>query len=49
MAYWFSGFFAKPAIGEPDELPEGAIWREIVAPSAVGGRAGRAEHGSTSR
>jgi hypothetical protein len=32
MAYWFSGFFAKPAVSRPDELPEGAIWREIGAP-----------------
>jgi len=32
MAYWFSGFFAKPSVEPPTTLPERAVWREIVSP-----------------
>ncbi len=32
MAYRFVGFFARPVMKRPIELPEGAIWREILHP-----------------
>jgi hypothetical protein len=32
MSYYFTGFFASPAIERPAALPEGAIWRDIEAP-----------------
>ncbi|QDV38801.1 hypothetical protein [Tautonia plasticadhaerens] len=37
MAYWFAGFFAKPAVDAPGELPEDAAWRVVESPfSGVG-------------
>jgi hypothetical protein len=37
MAYWFSGFLAKPAVDAPDRMPEDAAWRVITSPfSGVG-------------
>jgi hypothetical protein len=30
--YRFAGFFAKPSIGRPTSLPEGAVWRSIAVP-----------------
>ena len=39
MAYWFSGFLAKPPIARPETLLEGEVWREISAPfSGIGVR-----------
>ena len=32
MAYAFAGFFAKPVVTQPDELPAGAVWRIIATP-----------------
>ena len=32
MAYRFNGFFARPPVDRPTTLPEGAVWRDIVAP-----------------
>lgn len=32
MAYEFAGFFAKPVVAQPDELPAGAVWRIISSP-----------------
>lgn len=32
MAYWFAGFFARPAIPKPDDLRADALWREISQP-----------------
>lgn len=34
MAYWFAGFFARPSISQPNNLPADATWREIVEPFA---------------
>ena len=34
MAFWFSGFFARPPVSRPETLPEGAVWRQISAPFA---------------
>jgi hypothetical protein len=30
--YQFAGFFAKPALERPDELPPNTVWREISSP-----------------
>ena len=32
MAYWFSGFFARPNVAPPVVLPARACWRTIAAP-----------------
>ena len=32
MAYWFSGFFARPQIPRPAIFPARACWRSITAP-----------------
>lgn len=32
MAFWFTGFFARPRIDPPTVLPAGAVWREIAVP-----------------
>jgi hypothetical protein len=39
LAYWFAGFFARPATDKPLVLPDDAVWRAIEAPfSGVGVR-----------
>jgi hypothetical protein len=32
MGYQFAGFFASPAVPQPEGLPAGAVWREITSP-----------------
>jgi hypothetical protein len=32
MAYWFTGFFARPVLERPAGLPGNAVWREITSP-----------------
>lgn len=32
MPYLFVGFFARPAVPRPGAMPEGAVWRDILAP-----------------
>ncbi len=32
MSYRFAGFFAGQTVAQPQELPEGAVWREIKTP-----------------
>jgi hypothetical protein len=32
MAYWFSGFFARPNVQQPHVLPARACWRTITTP-----------------
>ncbi len=32
MSYQFAGFFARPIISRPPELPGGSVWRDISVP-----------------
>ena len=32
MAYWFTGFFARPTVQRPETLPRGGVWRDIATP-----------------
>ena len=32
MAFWFTGFFARPGVPRPEVLSPGAVWRDIATP-----------------
>lgn len=32
MAYEFTGYFARPVLPQPDDLPPGGVWKAIASP-----------------